>query len=145
MIKKSFTIRFTTQTATLERCSMHSNAGALERGNDLPLRDGDDALKVNWCELTITNGKGDKTYKSSWITNHLISKENVIEIVKAARARWKIENENNNVLKTKGYHLEHNFGHGNEVSEAKRIFVIYISYFEFTSFFTSYAYGYDGF
>ena len=28
------------------------------------------------------------------------------------RARWKIENENNNVLKTKGYHLEHNFGHG---------------------------------
>ena len=23
-----------------------------------------------------------------------------------------IENENNNILKTKGYHLEHNFGHG---------------------------------
>ena len=32
----------------------------------------------------------------------------------AWRARWKIENENNNVLKTKGYHLEHNFGHGQE-------------------------------
>jgi hypothetical protein len=32
--------------------------------------------------------------------------------VAAGRARWKIENENNNVLKTKGYHLEHNFGHG---------------------------------
>ena len=30
----------------------------------------------------------------------------------AGRARWKIENESNNVLKTKGYHLEHNFGHG---------------------------------
>ena len=30
------------------------------------------------------------------------------------RARWKIENENNNVLKTKGYHLEHNFGHGSQ-------------------------------
>ena len=30
------------------------------------------------------------------------------------RARWKIENENNNTLKTKGYHLEHNFGHGKE-------------------------------
>ena len=26
--------------------------------------------------------------------------------------RVKIENENNNTLKTKGYHLEHNFGHG---------------------------------
>jgi hypothetical protein len=24
------------------------------------------------------------------------------------------ENENNNVLKTKGYHLEHNFGHGSQ-------------------------------
>jgi hypothetical protein len=25
-----------------------------------------------------------------------------------------IENENNNTLKTKGYHLEHNFGHGKQ-------------------------------
>ena len=33
-------------------------------------------------------------------------------MVKAGRARWKIENENNNTLKTKGYHLTHNFGHG---------------------------------
>ena len=32
--------------------------------------------------------------------------------MRAGRARWKIENENNNVLKTKGYHLDHNFGHG---------------------------------
>lgn len=35
-------------------------------------------------------------------------------IVAASRSRWKIENENNNVLKNYGYHLEHNFGHGNE-------------------------------
>ncbi len=35
-------------------------------------------------------------------------------LVAAGRARWKIENENNNVLKTKGYHLEHNFAHGQE-------------------------------
>jgi hypothetical protein len=25
-----------------------------------------------------------------------------------------VENENNNVLKTKGYHLEHNYGHGSQ-------------------------------
>jgi hypothetical protein len=31
---------------------------------------------------------------------------------RAGRTRWKIENENNNTLKTKGYNLEHNFGHG---------------------------------
>jgi hypothetical protein len=35
-------------------------------------------------------------------------------VVEAGRSRWKIENENNNVLKTKGYHLEHNFGHGQQ-------------------------------
>lgn len=32
----------------------------------------------------------------------------------AGRSRWKTENENHNVLKTKGYHLEHNFGHGEQ-------------------------------
>lgn len=65
-----------------------------------------------WCQLVITNEKGQKTYRNSFITNNMITKENVAEVVKAGRARWKIENENNNVLKTKGYHLEHNFGHG---------------------------------
>ena len=34
--------------------------------------------------------------------------------VEAGRARWKIENENNNTLKTRGYHLSHNFGHGKQ-------------------------------
>ena len=34
--------------------------------------------------------------------------------VPCARARWKIENESFNVLKSNGYHLEHNFGHGKQ-------------------------------
>jgi hypothetical protein len=51
-------------------------------------------------------------YKNSFVTNFTISKNNVKAIVADGRARWKIENENNNTLKTKGYHLEHNFGHG---------------------------------
>ncbi len=32
----------------------------------------------------------------------------------AGRARWKIENEAFNALKTKGYNLDDNFGHGNK-------------------------------
>lgn len=32
----------------------------------------------------------------------------------ARRTRWKVENENNNILKNQGYNLEHNFGHGQE-------------------------------
>jgi hypothetical protein len=39
--------------------------------------------------------------------------------VRGARARWKIENEGFNTLKNQGYHLKHNFGHGNRhLSEA---------------------------
>ncbi len=49
---------------------------------------------------------------NTFITNHRLSAENVAQVAQAGRGRGKIENENNNVLKTKGYHLEHNFGHG---------------------------------
>ena len=82
--------------------------------NHLPLRDSDDTVWVNWCELTIT-GKQDKIiYKNSFATNFKINENNVEKIVADGRARFKVENENNNVLKTKGYNLEHNFGHGKE-------------------------------
>ena len=80
--------------------------------NGVPLTDSEDALKVNWCELTITDAQGQVLYRNSFITDWKINAENVEGLVAAGRARWKIENENNNVLKTKGYHLEHNFGHG---------------------------------
>jgi len=40
--------------------------------------------------------------------------DNVVPLVRDGRARWKSENETNHVLKTKGYHLEHNFGHGEQ-------------------------------
>ena len=38
----------------------------------------------------------------------------MVEIVLAGRTRWKVENENNNTLKTKGYNLEHNFEYGKD-------------------------------
>jgi hypothetical protein len=82
--------------------------------NQVPLRDGEDALLVNWCELTTTLDDGTIVYKNAFVTNHLITTENVKDVVIAGRARWKVENENNNTLKTKGYHLEHNFGHGKQ-------------------------------
>lgn len=80
--------------------------------NNVPLTDSEEALKVNWCELTVTDGDGTVLYRNAFITDWEITADNVSGLVAAARARWKIENENNNVLKTKGYHLEHNFGHG---------------------------------
>ncbi len=34
--------------------------------------------------------------------------------MRGARARWKIENETFNTMKNQGYHLEHNYGHGEQ-------------------------------
>ena len=82
--------------------------------NKLPIRDTDNALMVNWCELTICDKDGKILYKNAFITDHKITEGNVTSIVRSGRARWKIENENNNTLKTKGYNLEHNYGHGND-------------------------------
>ena len=83
--------------------------------NNLPLRDTPPALMVNWCELTIARDTdGVIIYHNAFITRHPIGASNVAAVVTAGRARWKVENENNNVLKTKGYHLEHNFGHGKQ-------------------------------
>lgn len=81
--------------------------------NDVPLRAGKDALKVNWIELTtIHEDTGAVIYHNAWATNHIITDKNVAQLARLGRARWKVENENINVLKTKGYNLEHNFGHG---------------------------------
>ena len=81
--------------------------------NNVLLKSGQDALSVNWLEMTTINAKtGEQLYYNSWITNHPLSEGNVVQIGQAGRGRWKVENENNNVLKTKGYHIEHNFGHG---------------------------------
>jgi hypothetical protein len=83
--------------------------------NDVLLRSGDDALSVHWFAITVVNAKtGEQLYHNSCITNHRLTADNVVAVAQSGRGRWKIENENNNVLKTKGYHLEHNFGHGKQ-------------------------------
>jgi hypothetical protein len=83
--------------------------------NKLPLRGDQEAIDVNWCELTVTSeDTGEQLYKNAWTTDFQVLETTVEAIVRDGRARWKVENENNNVLKTKGYHLEHNFGHGSQ-------------------------------
>lgn len=83
--------------------------------NQIPLRDTQPALLVNWCELTLTRESDGKVlYQNAFITRHLLNPETVPLVVSAGRSRWKTENETHNVLKTKGYHLEHNFGHGQD-------------------------------
>lgn len=78
----------------------------------VPMTGEEGTLKANWMELTVTDSKGKQTYYNSWVTDLDVNAENAIELAVCGRSRWVIENGNNNVLKTKGYHLDHNFGHG---------------------------------
>jgi hypothetical protein len=81
--------------------------------NKLLLRGDQSAMDVNWCELTTTReDTGKPIYKNAFATDFEVTETTVEAIVRDGRSRWKVENENNNVLKTKGYHIEHNFGHG---------------------------------
>ncbi len=81
--------------------------------NQIPLREQEPSLLVNWCELTVLDSVNNSVvYRNAYVTNHALNIDNVPKVVEAGRCRWKTENENHNVLKTKGYNLEHNFGHG---------------------------------
>ena len=81
----------------------------------VPLRADGQPLYVNWCEVTITDATtGELLYHNAWATDHALTESGLHDFVTAARTRWKSENENNNVLKNYGYHLEHNFGHGQQ-------------------------------
>ena len=71
-----------------------------------------DSISVNWAALTVTDENATVTAQYAFISSHAITAANVEHLIEAGRCRWKIENENNNTLKTKGYHFEHNFGHG---------------------------------
>ena len=112
-------LAFWRETGAIKEVSVRQRVGGVRKVmlyryiNDVRLRGGQDALSVNWLEITEANAQtGEQLYHNSFITNHQITDDNVAELAQAGRGRWKVENENNNVLKTKGYHIEHNFGHG---------------------------------
>jgi hypothetical protein len=80
--------------------------------NQVPLNGSRDADQVNFFEYWLYPTNQKATYHNSWVTNLDVNTNNIVELVRAGRARWKIENETFNTLKNQGYHLEHNFGHG---------------------------------
>ncbi len=55
----------------------------------VPIRDGEDALLVNWIGFEILDAKGKLKYSMAWVTSLPVSKDNVAEIVACGRARWK--------------------------------------------------------
>lgn len=79
--------------------------------NGVPLNETHFDLEVNFLEYWETSPKG-KTQHFAWVTDIEIDANNAPMLIRAGRARWRIENETFNTLKNQGYHFEHNYGHG---------------------------------
>jgi hypothetical protein len=98
--------------------SVHSASGVTHAtyryASQLPLRASAATLYVTWCELPLTDAAGTPRYHHAFLTQAPLTAKTVAPLVPAGRTRWKVEKENNNTLKTPGYPLEHNFGHGRQ-------------------------------
>jgi hypothetical protein len=79
--------------------------------HNVPLNESNPEELVNVLEYWEIHPDGKIQY-FSWITDLALSSDNVYAVMRAGRARWKIENETFNTLKNQGYRLEHNYGHG---------------------------------
>lgn len=80
--------------------------------NGVPLNKTHPDILVNY--LDYWQIKDGEELNFSWITDIVLSRDNVYAVMRGGRARWKVENETFNTLKNQGYHLEHNYGHGQQ-------------------------------
>ena len=80
--------------------------------NQVPLNASHQDLLVNFIEYWEISPS--KTQHFGKITDFTVTKFNVCELMRGGRTRWKIENETLNTLKNQDYHLEHNYGHGQQ-------------------------------
>jgi hypothetical protein len=79
--------------------------------NQVGLNKSNQDVVVNFLEYWEIQDDG-STQHFSWVSDFEISRENVFQLMRGGRARWKIENETFNTLKNQGYQFEHNYGHG---------------------------------
>jgi len=80
--------------------------------NGVPLNQSNQDTLVNFVEYWQKDTATGKTLRFCWITDFTITDENVFQIMRGGRARWKIENETFNTLKNQGYNFGHNYGLG---------------------------------
>lgn len=81
---------------------------------DVPLNESNTEVRVTFLRYTEYNDADHTARIFTWITDVQVTKANVWRVMRAGRARWKIENETFNTLKNQGYGYEHNYGHGEE-------------------------------
>jgi hypothetical protein len=80
--------------------------------NNVPLNDSNRECLVNVVKYWEENEHKEILRKWMWVTDIPVTHDNVKQLAKGGRSRWKIENETFNTLKNQGYQFEHNFGHG---------------------------------
>jgi hypothetical protein len=106
------------QRLSANQCSEYSTVDTqgVEHGyrwvNGLALNQSHPDLKVNFLEYWEIQDGQERIW--SWVSNIPLTQENVEAVMRAGRARWKVENETFNTLKNQGYYLEHNYGHGRQ-------------------------------
>lgn len=81
--------------------------------NDVPLNQANRDLHVNVIDYW-QHHEDKKSMHFSWVTDFTVTTDNVYQLMRGGRARWKIENETFNTLKNQGYHFEHNYGLGKQ-------------------------------
>jgi len=112
----SFLFDWVSNTRDTQRYEDTDDQGVVHRFrylNKAPLNDTHFTTAVNFLEYWETKPNG-KVQHFSWVTDIPICQENLMTLMRGARARWKIENETFNTLKNQGYHFEHNYGHGHQ-------------------------------
>jgi hypothetical protein len=81
---------------------------------DVPLNEANPDVRVTFVRYQEYNDADGSVRLFTWITDLPVTRANVWKIMRAGRARWKVENETFNTLKNQGYHYEHNYGHGEQ-------------------------------
>jgi hypothetical protein len=96
--------------------------------NRVPLNDTHYDLEVNFLEYWQLDTDRKVVQHFSWVTDITLTKQNIYQIMRGARSRWKIENETFNTLKNQGYNFEHNFGHGYNSLSVVMAFLMMIAF-----------------
>jgi hypothetical protein len=95
--------------------------------NGLSLNKSHPDLRVNVLEYWQIDAKGKELY-FSWVTDLELTCDNVLQIMRVGRARWRIENETFNTLKNQGYNLGHNYGLGKQHLSAVFIHLMMLAF-----------------
>jgi len=95
--------------------------------NGIALNKSHPDLLVNMLEYWQVDGDG-KELHFTWVTDIPLNCDNVCKVMRAGRARWRIENETFNTLKNQGYNLGHNYGLGKKYLSAVFVHLMMLAF-----------------